>query len=232
MEGVQIGPYHTWRDWGLVLQEIEITSPEKKKRIINVPYRDGVLELPSSFVGDEKYEMRDMKLTFAMVAETYGRMFLLTSEIANAISGKCLEIILDDDRSYYYTGTCYVDTERINPMITSVNIDIEIAPYKQERFSSVGRWEWDLYAFDDGIIREYKDMQVDGTRTLIIPGRRKKVTPIFICTSNMKVSYGGNTYELKAGISKVLNICLGAGEHALTFSGSGTVSVDYRGGCL
>ena len=66
----------------------------------------------------------------------------------------------------------------------------------------------------------------------MIPGRRKKAVPVFECSSEMVLTYGGVDYTLPAGKSKILDLQLGEGEHFLAFTGTGTVSVDYRGGRL
>lgn len=233
MVGVTIGDYHTWKDWGLILQEVTVSSPEKKQYIVDIPGADGVLDL-SSFLtnGDEKFENRIIRLKLAAETPSYTSMFLKASKILNLIQGKKKKIILDDDRSYYYIGTCFIDKDRINPMITTFEIEIDIEPYKYERFSSLEKWVWDVFCFEDGIIRNYKDLQVKGTRTLLIPGRRKKVVPVFECSEAMKLEYDGQSYDLPVGKSKILDLELGTGEHFLTFTGEGIVSVDYRGGCL
>lgn len=75
-------------------------------------------------------------------------------------------------------------------------------------------------------------MKIDGSYQLYIPGRRKKIVPVIVCSAAMQVTYNGKTYSLSAGKSKVFDIWLGEGDNYLTFTGNGTVSVDYRGGSL
>ena len=91
---------------------------------------------------------------------------------------------------------------------------------------------WDTFCFEDGIIRDYKDLEVNGSMTLLIPGRRKKIVPVIDCSVGMTLEYGGRTYYLPAGRSKIVDLQLGAGEHYLTFQGNGMVSVEYRGARL
>ena len=109
---------------------------------------------------------------------------------------------------------------------------VEAEPYKLERYSGIEKWVWDDFSFEDGIIRNYLDLQVNGTMVLMIPGRRKKVVPVFECSDAMTVEYAGQAYDLPAGRSKILDLQLCEGEHVLTFAGNGTVNVDYRGGRL
>lgn len=233
MIGVRIGNYHTWRDWGLYLKKITVGTAEKKEYTIQVPGLDGVLDL-SEFLtgGDQRYENRRISLEFEFEDGDYSRMFLKASKIANAVNGKKLPIILDENRQFYHTGVVHVDTDKINIMFSSLEISIDAEPYKYERFSSLEKWEWDSFCFVDGIIREYKDIKVNGSYVLLIPGRRKKVVPVFDCSVALKLSYLGNIYDLPKGRSKILDLQLDEGEHYLTFTGNGIVSVDYRGASL
>ena len=59
-----------------------------------------------------------------------------------------------------------------------------------------------------------------------------KAVPVFECSSKMKLTYGEVDYILPEGRSKILDLQLGEGEHYLVFTGSGIISVDYRGGRL
>ena len=106
-----------------------------------------------------------------------------------------------------------------------------VDPYKYEKFSSLENWEWDTFNFRTGIIRNYKDIVVDGTYKLVIPGRRKRIVPVISCNTAIQVSYDGVIYNLSPGKNKVFGICIKEGENILTFSGKATISVDYRGGC-
>ena len=115
-------------------------------------------------------------------------------------------------------------------------IDAEVDPYKYELFSSLEDWEWDSFDFETGIIREYKELRVDGELQLEIYGRRKKITPVFESLSDdglgLKVKFKGTTYDIPDGISIAPNIVINEGSNVLYFTGHGTVSVDYRGGRL
>ena len=44
------------------------------------------------------------------------------------------------------------------------------------------------------------------------------------------MTYDGKSYQIPKGRSTVPDILIMEGEHTMSFSGSGTVSVEYRGG--
>ena len=48
----------------------------------------------------------------------------------------------------------------------------------------------------------------------------------------MTVAYNGATYNLTEGINKLYDMILDEGENTLTFSGSGSVLIEYTGGSL
>ena len=105
-------------------------------------------------------------------------------------------------------------------------------PYKYDLQSSLDDWLWDSFSFADGIIREYKNIAVDGVLTIIIPGREMHAVPVIQSSAAMSVSYKGKSYALSAGSNKIYGISLGPGENQLLFSGTGIVTIEYRGGSL
>ena len=91
---------------------------------------------------------------------------------------------------------------------------------------------WDTLDLENGIIREYKELEVTGSRIVTIPGTRKEIIPTIIASAAMQVEWKGTRYDVPAGESKLYAISLVEGENILTFYGNGTVSIDYRGGIL
>lgn len=231
--GVQIGKMHTLKDWGLGWTAIDLGFPEAKTYEQDIPGADGVLDLTEALTaGDVKYKNRSLSLEFEAPDEDFYSWSSLISEIANYLVGQRLKIILDNDPQFYYMGRLIMDVEKTEKENSKLVISGEVDPYKYELYSSLEDWIWDTFNFETGIIREYKDILVDGSYTLNIFGLRKKSAPIIECSAPMQVTYKGGTYSLPEGKSKVFDIWLGAGENILTFAGTGIISVDYRGGSL
>lgn len=234
--GVTFGSKHSYRDWGLYLKSRpEISPPSPKTTYEDIPGADGSIDLTESLTGDVKYENRDLKFEFKVIGgrEKWYKTF---SDIMDYMHGKRMNIVIDEDSTFYYNGRIKVDEWESNEVTSTVVIKAEADPYKMETFSSLEDWLWDPFDFETGIIREYKDLVVDGTLSLTVPGRRKRITPSFIVASSdgsgMEVSYNGSSYGIPDGASRVVNIVLVGGDNVLTFTGNGTVSVDYRGGRL
>jgi len=226
---VKIGEKWLGADFGLIFNDKAISPPEPEIVTIEIPGTSDVIDLTESISGDIEYKQR--KITIKLESPDgkdsyYGKY----AKLANYLHGKKMKIIFNKDQGYYWTGRISVSDAVPKFYGQAITITATVDPYKYETQSSLEDWEWDSFSFEDGIIRGYKDIAVPGAVT--IAGRRKRVCPKFICSGAMAVAYLGNTYNLAAGENIIPDIFLGEGEHVLTFSGSGTVSIDYRGASL
>lgn len=230
--GVTIGDKHTYKDWGLACTGVEISEPKSKTFFVSVPCRDGGYDLSEFLTGDIKYENREIKVSFIRREKNFSRWHIKASDISDYCHGQRKNIIFDSNPDFYFAGRIEVESEKEFQGVEHFVISADVEPYKKERYSSTEKWVWNTFCFEGGIIRDYKNLKVDGTRILMIPGRREKVVPVFDCSVSMELAFEGHTYSLPAGRSKILDIRLGTGEHYLEFTGNGVVSVEYRGGRL
>lgn len=234
--GVTFGEKHSFNDWRLLLSERpNISPPEVKTDYIDIPGGDGSLDFTESLSGDVKYKTRLLECTFVTL-KTRKKWTDLYSEIMDCLHGQKMKIILDEDPGFYYIGRVSVNEWKSSEKYSTIVVDAEVDPYKYERFSSLEEWEWDSFNFENGIIRDYKDLEVNGSLSITIEGRRKRIIPEITVSSSdgsgMQVEFEGNTYALEDGTTRILNISIKEGANTLNFTGNGTVSIDYRGGRL
>lgn len=233
---IMFGTKDAWVDWYLIPSSRPAFSPPSPKtKYIDIPGGNGQLDLTTSLTGDVVYENRTGSFEF-IVDNGHVEWFALYSDIMDYLHGKLHRAILEDEPTFYYEGRFSVNQWKSDPHNSKIVIDYNVAPYKYEMHSSLEDWVWDTFNFESGIVREYKDLRVDGRLDFIIVGRRMRVTPSFIVKSDdgagMKVKFNGVTYDLYEGSSRVINIQTVEGENKLTFIGNGTVSIEYRGGRL
>lgn len=233
---VTFGDKNTWDDWHLIPSSRPVFNPpEPKTKFIDIPGADWHLDLSSSLTGDIAYNGRTGSMEF-IVDNGHTEWHYLYSMILEYLHGQVLRAVLEDDPTHYYEGRFWVDSWKSQPQNSRIVIEYNVAPYRYERSTSLEDWYWDDFNFETGVVREYSDIRVDGSRVFTIPGDRMWVTPTFIVNSDngkgMKVSYDGVTYGLPDGQSRVVSIRLGAGINTLIFNGMGTVSIEYRGGTL
>lgn len=231
--GVKFGDYHSLNDWHLGWTAVTIDFPEPKTYTQDIPAGDGSIDLTDFLIpNDVKYKQRNISFTFESIDDDFISWSGLLTKIANAIHGRKIRIVLDTDPQYFYYGRMSIDSTKTDKGESTITLSGSVEPYKYEQYSSLEDWLWDSFSFENGIIREYKDLAVDGTLELTIYGRRKHIVPIFTCSAEMKVTLGNGVYTLPKGASKVFDIKIVEGENTLTFTGNGTVSIDYRGGSL
>lgn len=231
MIGVTIGEKHSYDDWGLILSSKTISPPVPKTNNVSVPLMDGTIDLTEILTEDIKYEDRNLKFTFSVVDKRKSWAEKI-SEIENYIHGKRMKIVCDDDPAFYYIGRVSVDNWNSDSRVGKLVVNCTVEPFKYDILSSAVDWEWDIFDFDQGIINETGELIVDGTRTITLICRRKRMFPIFTASAEMTVKFDGVTYNLPAGSNKIYDIFLCEGKNELMFTGNGTVSIDYIGGSL
>ncbi len=233
---ITFGDKNTWDDWHLIPSSRPVFNPPAPKtKFIDIPGADWHLDLSSSLTGDIAYNGRTGTMEF-IVDNGHAEWHHLYSTIMEYLHGQELRAVLEDDPTHYYEGRFWVDSWKSLPQNSRIVIEYNVAPYRYEITTSLEDWYWDDFNFETGVVREYADIRVDGSRVFTIPGDRLWVTPSFIVNSDngkgMMVSHDGVTYHLPDGKSRVVAIRLGSGINTLIFNGLGTISVEYRGGTL
>lgn len=236
MNGVTFGSKHSYRDWGLYLKSRPVISPPSPKTVyVDLPGSDGQLDLTEALTGEVKYDPRDVKCEFVVIAARQ-RWDSIYSDIMDYLHGQQMEFVTDEDNEYMYRGRFKVDEWNSDKKTATIEISGVVEPYKLERISSLDDWVWDTFNFETGIIRELKEIRIDGEKIVEIPGSRMSVIPTFIVTSDnkdgMSVTYKNKTYTLEDGKNIIPYISIDKEGISLQLSGSGTVSIDYRGGRL
>lgn len=231
MIGVKFNEKHSLDDLGMYLKRKVISAPEIQTNFISVPQRDGKIDLSESLTGLVKYYNRtiDMQFVFHDEFDNYQTKF---SEIENYLHGKRMKLIFDDDIDNFYIGRLTVTTSETDKMLGVINISAECEPYKYDLTSSDELWLWDSFDFEDGIINEFIDVEVDGTETIELIAKRQVTYPTIASDSAMTVEFDGVEYSLSVGENKMYDILLPEGENELIFRGHGTVTIRYRGGSL
>lgn len=128
MKGIIFGSLHSYRDLRLILESKEMGAPQVKVNKIDIPGADSALDL-TDFFGEPKYDDVKHKFQFTSIEpqETFLTQF---STIKNAIHGKKVRIILDDDPAFFYLGRCFVSSFTNAKGIGTVSVECECEPYK------------------------------------------------------------------------------------------------------
>lgn len=224
---VKIGDY-IMSDFGLGLLGVELGEAQVQTKTVDILGMNGSLDLSEAVTGYPLYKNAAHKLTFDFKDGNYDTWVAKSSELKGKIHGKRLSVVLGNDR-YYYDARVSVDTSKINQHYSQIVITLDAKPYKLAIRSSVEDWIWDTFNFEADVIRDYRDINVPGN--IVIIGDVMPAGCVFDCSDEgVTVTYEGISCVLPKGKSTVPDILITEGEHVMAFTGSGTVSVEYRGG--
>ncbi len=230
---ITIGNKNTWDDWHLIPATRPLFNPPSvKTNMVNIPGGDGVLDLTTALAGRPTYNNRTGSWTF-YVQNGFKDWTELYSEIMVYLHGRTFTAILEDDPTYYYEGRFAVNQWKSDQQWSQIVIDYNVGPYKKNINHTGSDWLWDPFNFETGIIRDYKNLSVNTSLTVVVEGDMMDSIPVIICSaSGMSVKYEGTIYNLSKGANTNPNIVLRSGDNTLIFYGQGTVTIENTGGRL
>lgn len=232
MFGLTIGDKHTYNDFGLMMTSFYIPLPVTKTNQIEIPYSSGSIDL-TEITGNPTFKDREgLRFEFAIHDKDWDSVERLKTRMAMYLHGRKLKMIPDNDLSYYYMARFEVNAEKEHKSYSKIILTGTAEPYKYDIIASDEPWLWDPFSFVDGVIRSSSNITVHSGDTFTILGAGVDTPPTFIVSqsNNLAVSAGGAYYSMPStGIYKFPQIQVGAEDVTLTFSGSGKLSISYRG---
>lgn len=186
--------------YGLNLQFWAITTPVRKRYIVDIPCADGNVDLMEG-LSTPSYEMRTLTATFrARSTEIWGISDMLMREL----EGRTVNIVLPDDPDHYMIGRMHISSVGGKP-ITEVSICAECYPWR--------------YAAQVTVMTcAASESEVE--HTLSNPGTRDAV-PDVIASGNAQIVIDKTSIALNAGTYQMT---------ALTIPGGGSISFSVSGG--
>ena len=194
----------------LILKEKEIGSPAVKENKIDIEGADSSLDL-TDFFGEPKYA--DVKHRFEFSTIVPQKQFLsFFSSIKNALHGKKMRIILDDDPLFYYVGRVHVSSFTNEKNVGQVSIEADCEPYK--------------YKLEKTVVSH----TIDGTKAIILTNGRKRAVPEVKVEGNIKILYQNYSWSLGSGSYTLPELELVHGENALELEGTGSITFTWQEG--
>lgn len=226
--------YNSWKDWFLIPATAPVVAaPTERTSYVTVPGRSGSWDLSQAVAGRPVFDDREGSWEF-YVDNGHFAWQTVYSTVMAALQGRRMRVILEDDPSYYYEGAVWVDKPSREKNFSKITLKYRLAPYKKEITDSTQDWVWDSFNFETDVVREYEGIVVDGSYTLNIRGTSQPVYPSIILVSgslNLQVLRGQTEiYNAAVASGTSQPVLLELGLYQFIFTGTGTVSVVYRGG--
>lgn len=211
MKGITFGNLHSFNDLRLILTSKEIGSPEIKVRKIDIEGADSAIDY-TDFFGEPKYSDVTHKFNFSTIVHQ-AEFLSLFSTVKNALHGKKMRIILDDDPLFYYVGRLNVSSFTNEKNIGMVSVEADCEPYKYKLAKTV------------------VSKAVNGTGTVVLVNGRKRAVPEVNITTEgtIRIEYQGvNIWDLGSGSFTLPELELVEGENLVTVTGTGTITFTWQ----
>lgn len=230
--GLTIDGKHT-SEFGLRMTSMYIPLPNPKLNKISIPGTSGAIDL-SEVLGIVNYEERSgVQFEFTVTDERYEVWASTITKIAMWIHGRKVKVVPDNDIGFYYMCRLAVDSTKNNQVLSNFKITGTAEPFKCEVQASDEEWMWDTFNFETGVIRELADMEITSSnKEITVLGGGEPTCPEFIVKEsvNLALIHDGSTYNMPApGTYRFPQVKVGADDVIFTFSGTGKLSVRYRG---
>lgn len=212
MKGITFGSLHSFNNLHLILSQKTIGTPSPKREVIDVPGGDGVLDL-TEFFGAVKYNNRQLSFEFStMVPQS--QFMSLFSEVQNALHGKKMRIILDNDPEWFYMGRISVSEWKADRNIGKLTIDCDCEPYKQSIYTTT------------------VTKIVASNATISLANDKMPTVPTIETTAEFLISFGGYNDLYPAGTFTIPELELWEGNNQVYVEGNGAIYFTYRKGRL
>lgn len=199
---------HTGDDLDLIQEVKEIGNPTPQSYLVEVPGRNGLVNLTKGLTGNVTYSNRSLKFQY-LASGTYKEV-KETIDFFNSLHGETFKVIDDDTPEYYYEGEATVTVTR-KGILTIITLELNANPFRERL---------DLTNMTTALSTTDK--------TLVVNNYGVVVQPTIIVGNTAKIVYKGNTYTLSAGTYKISDVELKPGYNSFTVSGSGNLTIQYR----
>lgn len=203
---------HTGDDLDLVQEKKTIEKPAIQSHTVQVPGRNGLLNLTKGLTGKVTYYNRT--LSFQYFGSGDREHLLELEDFMSKYHGQTIRIIDDDRPGHYYEGEASVSTVLNHGYIT-ITLTVDAQPFRLKTEPTIL-----TRTISDATIKVYLENEsIEAIPTITVTGN------ITLVLNGAEVSLGTGTYALES-------IVLLAGVNVVTVSGSGTVIFEYQEGAI
>jgi phage-related protein len=214
--GVLINDEHSLQDWGAAITNSDVISmPEPNTTYLEIPGRNGRLDLSEVLTGDVTFSNRTIKLQLAKSTNAED-WYSTCLHIFDSIHGRSVKLTFDDDLGHYYVGRASVSNPQRLGSAGQLLITVDADPfrYEQEVYSS----EWEAAS----------GTEISG----VLVNTRKPACPTITVDAECNLVIGTVTYALSSGEQTLPSIILPEGETSFIASGATSIKFSYQRGCL
>ena len=213
MSDIRFGTKWSHADYGLIVAPYAIPMPEPQTNFVEIPGRDGALDLSEAF-GTVRYADRIIPLMLYARAPFDAAI----SAFAADVHGRRMNVIFDRDPTYYYDARVTVEDVERHAGYCELSLKCRAKPYKLEHFETA------------------ITVLPTGSATVMLTNTRMPVVPTITVSAEMTLAYTiaavVHTSNLAAGSHVVPSLVLLEGDTVIGITGTGRITFTYRKGAL
>lgn len=202
---------HTGDDLDLVQEKKNIGKPSIQSYTVQVPGRNGLLNLTKSLTGKVVYNNRSLSFQYFGTGDRERLLYL--DDFMSQFHGETIRIIDDDYPDHYYEGEASVETV-FNYNYVTITLTIDAQPFRLKTKTTV------------------KSNTVSGETVIRLINESIPAIPAITVNVAMTVTLNGVSKSLTAGTHTVNEFELQRGANEFTVSGTGTISFEYQEGAI
>jgi hypothetical protein len=202
---------HTGDDLDLVQEVKEIGKPKPQTYSVQIPGRNGLLNLTKGLTGKTAYYNRSLKFQFFGTGKREN-LLDLDAEFSR-YHGQTIRIIDDDYPDHYYEGEATVSTEFGSNYIT-ITLTVDAQPFRLKLTPTV------------------YSRQISGKITVYLDNESIDAIPTITVTGETSIVRNGKSVSVGAGTYEFSDFVLTGGSNAFEVSGTGTISIQYQEGAI
>lgn len=223
MYGMKIGEFHSYKDFGLVpTSKPVINLPSPKLEYLEIPGRQGEIDVTESFAGEVIYEMRTGSFEFLVSdPEKWQEVY---RKLLSTVHGKRISLVLDTEKDYVYQGRIWVSEFKSDKNYSLITLDYKLEPYK---YSLEDMKNGEFIHRIDGIA-----ITSSNTITLTFDSDMTIVPEFHNRTENvLTLNFEEKKFTLPKGMSRFPEV-RGRKNLVLSFTGNSTLDISYQRGWL
>ena len=213
MSDIRFGTKWAHADYGQIVAPYAIPVPEPQTNFVEIPGRDGALDLSEAF-GTVRYADRIIPLTLYARAP----FDTLISAFAADVHGRRMNVIFDRDPTFYYDARVTLEDVERHAGYCELSLKCRAKPYKLEHFETA------------------ITVLPTGSATVMLTNTRMPVVPTINVSAEMTLAFtiSGKNYSinLSAGTHVIPSLVLVEGDTEIGITGTGRITFTYRKGAL
>ena len=213
MSDIRFGTKWAHADYGLIVAPYAIPMPEPQTNFVEIPGRDGALDLSEAF-GTVRYADRIIPLTMYARAPFDS----MISAFAAEVHGRRMDVIFDRDPTFYYDARVTLEDVERHAGYCELSLKCRARPYKLEHFETT------------------ITVLPTGSATVTLTNTRMPVVPTITVSVEMTLTFTISEKDysvtLAAGTHTIPALVLSEGDTKIGITGAGRITFTYRKGAL